>query len=178
MHSIVDAVAQFKNQYKVESKEIDEIQVGGSEKLVAYSGIYEINSAMAAQYSAPFCVAMTLLGDIQNPANFKKVSGGMKEFKEVMMKTKLYKDNELEELSPSTEGAKVSFKLKSGKTVDTQVMHARGNPNNPMSFDDTRAKFAVVTGDRIDVKKRDQIIDLTQNLESLPNIAKLTKLFA
>jgi 2-methylcitrate dehydratase PrpD len=178
MHSIVDAVTQVRKTHRFGSEEIKEIRVGGSQKLVAYSGIYEINCAMAAQYSAPFCVALSLLGDIRNPKHFKKVSPDMKEFQEVMLKTKLYKDDALEALSPATEGAKVSVVLKDGRSLDAEVMHAKGNPKNPISFKETCEKFAAVTRDRLDVKKREHIIRMIEELESLPDITKLAKLLA
>jgi 2-methylcitrate dehydratase PrpD len=178
MHAIVDAIAKLKREYGLKGDEIEEIKVGGSKKLVAFSGIYEIQSAMAAQYSAPFCVALTLTGDINNPYNFKAVSDDPagRALKNVMLKTKLYVDDDLEKLSPSIEGAKILTTLKGGKSVETQVMHAKGNPANEMSFDEICNKFAILTQDKISTGRRDQIIALIRSLESVPSISNLTAL--
>jgi 2-methylcitrate dehydratase PrpD len=178
MHSIVDAMAKLREDCGLTEETIEEIRVGGSEKLVTYSSIYEVESAMAGQYSAPFCVALTLLGGITDPKNFKKVSadGSGAVLRRIMAKTKLYKDDELEALSPKIEAARVRIIMKNGQSVETEVMHAKGNPKNPMSFEDTCEKFTVLTQRKIDDKTRKQIIDMIQRLESVSNIASLTKL--
>ena len=175
MHSIVDGVEKLTKEYKLKGEEIEEIQVGGSEKLVAFSGIYEIDSAMAGQYSAPFVVALTMLGDIRNPKNFKKISNDErgKALKRIVMKTKLFIDDDLEKISPKTEGAKIIIKLKNGKTIETKVLHAKGHATNEMSYEEICEKFTVVTRDKIDGKKRNQIIDMIENLESVSNISSL-----
>jgi len=178
MHSIVDGVEKLTKEYKLKGEEIEEIQVGGSKKLVAFSGIYEIDSAMAGQYSAPFVVALTMLGDIRNPKNFKKISNDErgKALKRIVMKTKLFIDDDLEKISPKTEGAKIIIKLKNGKTIETKVLHAKGHATNEMSYEEICEKFTVVTRDKIDGKKRNQIIDMIENLESVSNISSLVKL--
>jgi 2-methylcitrate dehydratase PrpD len=178
MHAIVDGIAKLKTEYGLKGDEIEEIKVGGSKKLVAFSGIYEIQSAMAAQYSAPFCVALTLMGDIKNPKNFKKVSDDSKgkDLKRIMMKTKLFVDDDLEKVSPAIEGAKIIMTLKNGKSLKTQVMHSKGNPKNEMSFEEICEKFVILTQGKIAAKKRDQIITSIQSLESLPSISRLTNL--
>ncbi|MHB9099803.1 MAG: hypothetical protein ACYC5X_18515, partial [Syntrophales bacterium] len=134
--------------------------------------------AMAAQYSAPFCVALTLTGDIDNPNNFKGVSDDPegRALKSVMLKTKLFVDDNLEKLSPKIEGAKILMTLKGGKSIETQVMHAKGNPANEMSFEEICNKFKILTQDKISVGRRDQIIALIQSLESVPSVSNLTAL--
>jgi len=180
MHAMVDGIEKLVKEYELKGDDIEEIKVGGAEKLVAFSGIYEIDSAMAGQYSAPFVVALTILGGIRNPKNFKKVSDNEqgRNIKKIMMKTKLFHDDDLEKISPKTEGAKIIITLKNGKSIKTKVLHAKGNPNNEMSFEEICEKFVIITQNKISAKKRDQIIAMIQSLESMPNISHLMKLLA
>lgn len=178
MHSTVDGIAKLRDEFGLKGDEIEEIQVGGGEKLVAFSSIYEIDSAMAGQYSIPYVVALTLMGDIKDPKNFKKVSDDEegRKIKELIKRTKLFVDEELDKMFPKIEGSKITIKLKNGKSISTKVLQAKGNPNNPMSSEEICEKFLVVTQNKIAAAKRRQIIDTVNQLEKVPNISDLTKL--
>jgi 2-methylcitrate dehydratase PrpD len=180
MHSTVDGVASLRDEFGLKWDEIDEIRVGGSEKLIAFSSIYEIDSAMAGQYSIPYVVALTLVGDIKDPKNFKKISDDEqgRKLRELVGRTKLYVDEELDGLFPKIEGAKIAIRLKSGRSVSTRVLQAKGNPNNPLSPEEICEKFSIVTRDKVAQEKRQWIIDTVRQLEMVPNIAELTRLLA
>lgn len=176
VHPIIDAVTFLKEKYGLNENEIEEIKIGCAENLVDHNAIYQIDSIMAAQYSAPFGAALAVIGDPKDPNNFNKTSGGRDDIREIMKKIKLFKDDEIDRAFPAVQGVKVLVKLKNGKTLEKEVTHAKGRPKNEMTFEEVCVKFKTLTKDFIDEKKSEQVIELIKNLETVYNISELTKL--
>lgn len=173
---IVDGIANLRDKYGLKENEIEEIDVGGSAKLVDHNGIYTIHSALAAQLSVPFCVALTIAGNITDPNNFSKQSANKENIRKIMKMTRLFKDNDLDRNYPIVPGAKILVKLKGGKSLETQVKYPKGHPRNEMSFEEVCNKFNVLTRDIINDKRKGQIIELVKTLETVSNISQLTRL--
>jgi 2-methylcitrate dehydratase len=131
---------------------------------------------MAAQYSAPYGAALAFTGGAADPNNFNKKSSTKKGIQEILKKTKLFKDNEIDKAFHALQGVKVMVRMKDGRKVDHEVVHAKGRPKNPMSFEEVCDKFHTLTQDQMDAKTREQVIERIKTLEKAPDLSELTKL--
>ena len=176
VHPIIDAITFLQEKYRLKEEEVEEIQIGCAQNLVDHNAIYEIDSIMAAQYSAPYGAALAFTGGAADPNNFNKRSATRKEIQEILKKTKLFKDNEIDKTFPTLQGVKVMVRMKDGRKVDHEVVHAKGRPKNPMSFEEVCDKFHTLTQDQMDAKTREQVIERIKTLEKAPDLSELTKL--
>lgn len=175
LHSVIDAVASLMNEHLLKVDEIKEIKVGGSEKLVSYHSIYKIDSIMAAQFSAPFCVALTIAGDIKDPGKFDKKSAQVGTIEKLMKITTLFRDEDLEKVFPSITGAKVIVSLNDGNKFEKTIMYAKGSPHNEMTYEDVCEKFTLLAREIIKEREIGRVIELVNNLESVSNITEMVE---
>ena len=71
-HAPIEALQQLRAEIGFKPEEIREITVGGIEKLVTHHAIYQPKDLMMAQYSIPFCVALSLYDDPTDPESFRR----------------------------------------------------------------------------------------------------------
>jgi 2-methylcitrate dehydratase PrpD len=176
VHPIIDGITFLQEKYKLKEEEVEGIQIGCAQNLVDHNAIYEIDSIMAAQYSAPYGAALAFTGGARDPNNFNKEASTKKGVQEILRKTKLFKDDEIDKAFPALQGVKVRVRLKDGRKIDHEVVHAKGRPKNPMSFEEVCDKFQALTQDRMDSKTRGQVIERIKTLDVIPNISELTNL--
>ena len=87
--------------------------MGGIEKLVAHHAIYQPKDLMAAQYSIPFCVALSLYYDPKDPSRLlKRISDD--KILAMMRKVRLRVDHEIE-AKGWDRAARVTLSLKDGR---------------------------------------------------------------
>ena len=73
-------------------------------------------------------------------------------------------------------GPSVGPVARSGDRATAQVDHAKGSPQNPMSDDEIISKFRANSGDVLDQKQQDRVIDLTWKFDEVENISDYMKL--
>jgi 2-methylcitrate dehydratase len=111
-----------------------------------------------------------------DPNNFSKTTAAKENIQQIMKSTKLVKNDDLDQVFPIVQGVSVAVRLKSGKILKNQVMHAKGRPKNEMSFKEVCDKFTTLTRDTFPPEYKDNIIGTVKNLEEISDISKLTEL--
>src|SRR5262245_50704804 len=71
-HAPIEALQQLREEVGFKPENVREIVVGGIEKLVTHHAIYQPKDLMMAQYSIPFCVALSLYDDPTDPESFSE----------------------------------------------------------------------------------------------------------
>jgi len=69
-HAPIEALEKLRAEFNFNPADIREIMVGGIEKLVTHHANYQPKDLMMAQYSIPFCVALSLYFDPTDPESF------------------------------------------------------------------------------------------------------------
>ncbi|HEY7316120.1 MAG TPA: MmgE/PrpD family protein [Candidatus Binatia bacterium] len=173
-HAPIEALEKLSQQNGFDPRDVREITVGGIEKLVTHHAIYRPNDLMAAQYSIPFCVALSLYYDPKKPESFTEKRISDEKVLSMMRKIRLRVDREIE-----TKGwdraARVTLALKTGERPSVLVVHFRGTPKNPMSQSELEEKAENLTRHIVSEKKLVQLIDNVRKVERLDDISKLTR---
>ncbi len=68
--------------------------------------------------------------------------------------------------------------MKDGALVTADVDYPKGDPENPVTWDETVEKFRFMSGHHVGTVEQDRIIELVSNLEKLENIDELMALLA
>jgi 2-methylcitrate dehydratase PrpD len=172
-HAPIEALAKLRAAHEFDNEEIKEITVGGIEKLVTHHAIYAPTDLMTAQYSIPFCVALSLYHDPMDPASFDDPKVHDKKILAMAKRVRLEVDGAIEEQGWDR-AARVTVALKDGRRFSALVIHFRGAPQNPLSADELEQKARRLTRSLLAPRQLDRLIDTVFNLEKLQRAAQLS----
>jgi len=174
-HAPIEALQTLRAELHFEPDEIRAIEIGGIEKLVTHHANYHPVDLMMAQYSIPFCVALSVYGDPSDPASFDERKLGDKKILTMMRKIRLGVDEEIE-----TKGwdraARLTVDLGKRGRHNKLVIHFKGTPGNPMSAAEVASKAKKLTADILSARKFERLVDLVAHLEKLADVSKLGEL--
>ncbi len=134
IHGHIDAARELRPQ--IDGRKIESIrcQVAAiSSKLVAHPMPTE---PLQGKFSIAFCVAISLLGYPAQLADFSAERLANPRVQDLMPRVTLSLDPDI-----GRYGAIGEIVLEDGATLGATVERSRGNPENPLSWDDLKAKF-------------------------------------
>jgi 2-methylcitrate dehydratase PrpD len=173
-HAPIEALEKLAAQNGFEPRDIVEIAVAGIEKLVTHHAIYQPKDVMSAQYSIPFCVALSLYHDAKNPESFADKRISDENILAMMRRVRLRVDHEIESKGWDR-AARVTLSLKSGGQRSALVVHFRGTPHNPMNESELEEKARNLTRRLLSERKLERLVETVRSIEKLDDIAKLTQ---
>jgi len=130
---------------------------------------------MMAQYSIPFCVALSAYYDPTMPANFTERRLKDKNILTLVPKIHLEVDHEIE-AEGWDRAARVTIELGDGRRQSKLVIHFKGTPHNPLSGAEVEAKAAKLTRGIISEKQLARLIDTVNQLEKVADVAQIGNL--
>lgn len=169
-HAPIEALQALRAESNFNPEEITEIVVGGIEKLVSHHAIYQPKDLMMAQYSIPFCVALSLYDDPTDPESFNEKQLKDKKLLATMRKVRLKVDHEIE-AKGWDRAARVSVALANKQRRSKLVIHFKGTPRNPMSYLDVADKARKLTRTILSEAQLERLIETVNNLEKVDDLA-------
>jgi 2-methylcitrate dehydratase PrpD len=171
-HAPIEALQNLRADKSFRPEEIREIVVSGIEKLVTHHAIYKPKDLMMAQYSIPFCVALSLYFDPTDPESFNEKNLKDKKILAMMRKVKLKVDHEIEEKGWDR-AARVSVALANKQPHSELVIHFKGTPRNPMSQLDVQGKARKLTRALLSERQLVWLVDSVNNLEKITDVSSI-----
>jgi 2-methylcitrate dehydratase PrpD len=135
------------------------------------------NTMQAAQFSAPFAVAVALLGVDPGPAWFREEMYSDRSVLALMDRIELIPQGALPERhsgAPNQIPATATIST-TDKTVSATVFAARGDAVDPLTARERDNKFRRLASCRISPDRIDDVLDRLQNLEKESSIASLVR---
>ena len=175
-HSSVDAVLELMGRHGLRPEEIQKILVETFYEVTRLVN-YAPRNAIAAQFSIPFALAMALLYKRIEPDDVSQENLQKPAMLDLARRVEVVVDPEINSQFPAKTIARVTMHTARGQ-FQTTVEYPRGNPENPLSDDDLRAKFRSLTtkivGEKICEKLQAAIFDLPR----AQDVTSLTQLLA
>jgi 2-methylcitrate dehydratase PrpD len=143
----IDAVLALREAHAIEPAEVAAVRVGvlsGGWALVAEPEAAKRRPAnvVDAQFSMPFGAAIALLRGHALPSDHADASLADPGVHALMDRVHCYRDPALDALWPAHWPAEVTIELRGGRAVRQRVEHPKGDPENPLSPAELRAKLA------------------------------------
>lgn len=171
-HAPIEALEQLRKEIGFRPEAIRGIVIGGIEKLVSHHANYQPADLMMAQYSIPFCVALSLYYDPTDPASFDARKLKDQKIAAMMPKIRLEVDHEIEEQGWDR-AARVTVDLDGRRRETKLVIHFKGTPNNPLSAADVEAKARKLTRGILSERQLERLIIAVANLDKIPDVAEI-----
>jgi len=133
-------------------------------------------SVVDAQFSMAFGAAVaTIYGKatLEEYVQDNVASAAVKAF---MKKVECVEDPQLDKDFPKKWPATVAIKTKDGKSYRASIEHPKGDPENPLSWDELIGKFQNLTVPVYSERKRKEIVSRVKNLEKEDSISSFTGL--
>lgn len=176
----VQAALELRAEHRIDPKDIERVVVGlydfafkkpswDKSKLVP-------TTRESADHSFNYCVAAALLDGEMTAAQFTEKRIMKPDVRDLMGRTELVVDPELEGIFPKTYPGSVTIYLKGGRNVKKTVMDPIGHPNNPMSRGQVEDKFRRQCEPYMTRQQIDRVIETCWSLEKLQNIGDLVRM--
>ena len=176
----IDAVLNIVQEHDVKPEQVEQVTIGMLETGIPVicepaERKYRPTNVVEAQFSLPFGVAVALV----------KRRAGLDEFAEVMLedtavgalmaKVGYERDPELEENYPKEWPAWARVSLNTGHEVSAQVRFPKGDPENPLSWDELRVKYVDLATAVWTDAHASRVCEAVRGLEDESDLRKVTQ---
>ncbi len=179
----IDGILKIMRENNIDASAIDIVRLGilkAGFALVAEPAEQKCNpkSVVDAQFSMPFGAAVAMLYgkatlDEYTPENLRSA-----QIKAVMDKIICVTDPELEKEFPQKWPAIVTILTKNGQAYATRVDYPKGDPENPLTWDELIDKFRNLITPVFSEARQNRLIDSVRSIELLADINELSLLLA
>jgi 2-methylcitrate dehydratase PrpD len=182
MQGPIDAILDLVKQHDIKSQQVVNIDVAVLEAgwtLVAepQDQKYNPRSIVDAQFSMPFGAAIAVLHRSAGLDEFTFENTQSSQIRDLMKKINLVKDDRLDKNFPKEWNARVTVFLNDGRQYEKFIQHPKGDPGNPLSWDELIAKFISLASAAIPLDRCDQIVEHVShgNPALLPALCQRTR---
>jgi 2-methylcitrate dehydratase PrpD len=162
---------------QVERVEVAVLEAGWSLVCEPQKRKYEPANAVDAQFSVPFGAAVALTHRKAGLDQFSDENIKSPQIKILMDKVVLHKDSRIEKNFPVEWPSFVKVYLKNGQFFDKYVQFPKGDPENPLTWEELSAKFQSLARRVLPGERCDQLVRSVKDMKSssvLRNIWRLT----
>ena len=145
LQSTLQAVLRLRKEHGLRSDNFEVLKVGASARAVTQNNERNPADIMAAQYSLPFCAALALQADPEDPRQFSKQALTDPKIRALMQKVSMHVDDKMNAAYPQSMGAHVSVVV-DNKQLDAEIIDAHGTARAPCSDAELEAKFRRLAG--------------------------------
>jgi 2-methylcitrate dehydratase PrpD len=171
-HAPIEALQRLRAETRFEPDDVRQIVVAGIQKLVTHHAIYHPKELMMAQYSIPFCVALSLYFDPADPESFDEKRLQQKSILAMMRQVRLKVDPEIE-AKGWDRAARVTVSLGMRERRSALVVHFKGTPKNPMSRSELAEKARKLTRAGLPAAKLERLLAAVHNVETIRDVSSV-----
>ncbi len=178
----IDAVLEIFEQNSIDWKKIQSILIELSEtpyNIVGQPQEIKFNpkSAVDGQFSAPYSVAIACIENRAFLEEYTDESVKRPDVLECLKKITVKHSTELDRFFPESFPTRITITMEDGKNFVREVRYPKGDPENPLSWEDLLQKFdrCMVGSSMLQENKR-KLIEYIRNLENAGDMKDITAL--
>ena len=169
-HATVDAARTLSTQ--LAGRSIERIEARVNPLCVQLAGKPAPKTPLEGKFSAAFCASLGLRGFNASEADFSATRLQDAELQELVRRVTLVPVQSI-----SKTAAELSVSFSDGTRIAAQTSLAKGNPGNPMTWDDLRAKFMPLAQPALGARAS-ELFDVLREFERPGHAARLVALVA
>lgn len=177
----IDGILKIVKENKLKAQEVEKVTLGILKPafpiIVEPEELkYNPRTALDAQFSIPFGAAVAILHGRVSLDEYTADNLGSLEVKEMMDRVSCVPDPELDKVYPKQWPASVEITTKDGRRFSTRINYPKGDPENPLSWEELIGKFDGLASPVFPQDRREEVISRVRSLhteESICNVASL-----
>lgn len=166
-HPSIDAALEARRSGQIDPEEIRKISIETYPVAIRLSGIVHPSTPSAARFSIPFSVALALIKKDASADKYSEENTKDEDIQSLSGKVQLSVSSKWENLYPDKRGATVSIVDAKNRMWSAEVELAKGEPENPVSWEEIYDKFYTNATLLISDKDAQVLGDSIMNLENL-----------
>ena len=183
MQASIDALIELANAHDIYPEQVERVEVAVLEagwSLVCEPRVrkYSPANSVDAQFSMPFGAAVALTDRAAGLDQFTGESFRSSLIKSLMGKVVLQKDMRIEKNFPVEWPALVSVHMTNGARYEKYVRFPKGDPENPLTWQELTAKFQSLAARVLPTARCDQIVDSVREMNSFTALRDIWNLTA
>ncbi|OFW30246.1 MAG: hypothetical protein A3H97_00430 [Acidobacteria bacterium RIFCSPLOWO2_02_FULL_65_29] len=180
--SPVQAALDLRAEHQIDPRQIERVVVGlydfAFKKPSWDSSKLRPATRESADHSFNYCVAIALLDGEVTAAQFTDARIQAPDAQDLMMRTELVADPEIEDIYPKFYPGIVTVYMKNGKSFRKRVDHFPGDPKRPMTEAQAEEKFRNQAAPYLTPDQIKRVIATAWSLERLENVGQLASMLA
>jgi len=140
-HSPIQATLAIVRKHRFDPRQIARISNETYNTVKSHFSSKDVSTVMAARVSVPYCVAISAIDGELTQAQFAPARINDPLLREVLARTEVIADAELNKLYPDKFPARVTIALKDGESFQETVLIPKGDPQDPLTAAELEAKF-------------------------------------
>ena len=181
MQPPIDAILKIVEENDLHPEKIERIKVGilrAGAHLIAepLEEKFRPRSIVDAQFSMPFGAAVAVLYRRAGLGEFHLSKIRSEEVKQMMRRVECFIEPDLERTFPKQWPATAEILTKDGKKYFTRVEYCKGDPENPLSWDELIEKFHDLSSRFMTKERRLKIVDQVRRFEKTQDLQKWSSL--
>src|ERR1700678_3314053 len=166
-------------QHHIAADQGERVRVGANRNFPTALIHHHPTDSLAAKFSMEFCMAVLLLYGKAGLTEFTDEVVNRPEVQEMIRRIDFGVDPVAEAAGYNKMTTIIEIKLKDGSLISGRADVAKGNPANPMSYDEVAAKFLDCAAfAKWPAAKGKAIVEIVRKLEDAPHLGALTALCA
>jgi 2-methylcitrate dehydratase PrpD len=141
----VQALRELMREHAFDGADVTALALECNEKILSHHDIRAPGDVMTAQYSVPFCMALALYRDPDDPRSFDAAALTDPGIVQQCRALSLGAAHDL----PTAWSARLSVRLRDGRDFQTLAQSFRGLPSDPLSEAQSRQRFLMLTAEAL-----------------------------
>ena len=179
----IDCLLEIGKSNDFQAMDIEEVKIGvlsQGMRLVAEPVEAKRNpkSVVDMQFSMPFAAAVALS---YGSASLNEYAIGIPdrpEVRHIMDRVQCVTDPKLDAQTPKLFPAWAEVRTADGRTMRSELTYPKGDPENPVTWDEMRTKFNLLSAPVISSQRQKEIISAIDSLEQMDDVRQLASLLS
>ncbi|EGO62197.1 MmgE/PrpD family protein [Acetonema longum] len=173
----IDAILHMRREYGIRPEDVASIRVNTYDIAVKQCfNTKRPKNVVEAQLCIPYTVAVALTDGAASPRQFTGERIADDALMALAAKVDVFEDSAFTGRYPQNWGCQLILKTVDGKEYEQTIVNAKGDSDNPLSFDDLVGKFTTLADGVLPAERQKRIIDCIMNLEKQETVANLVGL--
>jgi 2-methylcitrate dehydratase len=177
LHAPVEALLKIMREHGIHHEDIEEIDAGW-QKVEPFLAKQRVTTVVSAQASLPFALSVAAVHGKVGVDEFTDETVGDPVIQAMIPRTKVHQDTELYERVKNSMPGRVTVRLRDGREFTDEVLYPKGNPGNPMTEKEFRAKFMDMAARVLGEDQANELYERARDLRSIADVADLSSLFS
>jgi len=175
-HAPLSAMMKIVRERAIDPDDVVEIRVeviARAADILGDPAKYRPTSRETADHSLPYSLAVGLVDGKVTPAQFREERVKDPALIPIMDKVKVVANEEFEALFPEKQPSRVTITLRDGSSHTQRVDVPKGDPRDPMTFEEIAEKFHALGEGVLPEARRRELIDRVMEIDRAPSVAPL-----
>ncbi|MDP3046103.1 MAG: MmgE/PrpD family protein [Chloroflexota bacterium] len=173
-HSAIDTALDLLQRHRPSPADITAVHVETYQVALDITSNSQPDSVYSAKFSLPFCVALALCRGKAGLAEFTEGTLHDPLVRKVMGQVFLVAAPDLDAVHPAQWPARVTIRMRDGRTFTAQTDYPRGDPENPVTVSDLERKFSDLASPVVGQLISRHLVTTVSALDTLPHVGEMT----